>query len=411
MAFDVRLSGLSSVSWWKGEHVMSDEMKGEIAALERVDLGSWKSFSGQEVGLVVIRSIFMAVAAIFCGVLTVSSAQSQQHPAPIDVPDAVATAPAEMKPYADLIEHTDAKLEMIPIPGGRFRMGSPDSEEGRNDDEGPQHEVEISPFWMGKYEITWDIYEVWMSDIDIIRRNLANTEPNVRDQLAEQFQVSQPTKPYTDMTFGMGKLGYPAICMTQHSARTFCKWLSAKTGRYYRLPTEAEWEYACRAGTTTAYHFGDDPELLDEYAWYYENSDEKYQKVGRKKPNPWGLHDMHGNVAEWVLDQHTPDYSGRVTGQWLRDPLLVPTTLFPRVVRGGSWDDDPPALRSAARAASTLDWKQQDPQIPQSIWYHTDALHVGFRVVRPLNEPTEEEREAKWEKAEPLQKERDTPKR
>ena len=411
MAFDVRLSGLSSVSWWKGEHVMADEMKGEIAALERVDLGGWESFSGHEVGLVVIRSIFMAVSAIFCCVLTVSSAQSQQHPAPIDVPDAVATAPAEMKPYADLIEHTDAKLEMIPIPGGRFRMGSPDSEEGRHDDEGPQHEVEISPFWMGKYEMTWDIYEVWMSDIDIIRRNLANTEPNVRDQLAEQFQVSQPTKPYTDMTFGMGKLGYPAICMTQHSARTFCKWLSAKTGRYYRLPTEAEWEYACRAGTTTAYHFGDDPELLDEYAWYYDNSDEKYQKVGRKKPNPWGLHDMHGNVAEWVLDQHTPDYSGRVTGHWLRDPLLVPTTLFPRVVRGGSWDDDPPALRSAARAASTLDWKQQDPQIPQSIWYHTDALHVGFRVVRPLNEPTEEEKEAKWEKAEPLQKERDTPKR
>jgi formylglycine-generating enzyme required for sulfatase activity len=340
-----------------------------------------------------------------------SAAFGQEHSDPLVVPNALAKTQEEMKPYAEPIEHTDVKLEMVPIPGGRFRMGSPDSEQGRGEDEGPQHEVEISPFWMGKYEITWDIFEVWMSDLDIVRRELAGTEPNPRDKLAEQFQVSQPTKPYTDMTFGMGKLGYPAICMTQHSARTFCKWLSAKTGRYYRLPTEAEWEYACRAGTTTAYYFGDDPELLDEYAWYYENSDEKYQKVGRKKPNPWGLYDMHGNVAEWVLDQYTPDYSGRITDKLLRDPLVVPTTLFPRAVRGGSWDDDPPQLRSASRAGSTLDWKQQDPQIPQSIWYHTDALHVGFRVVRPLFEPSEEEKAARWEKSEPVQVERDTPKR
>jgi formylglycine-generating enzyme required for sulfatase activity len=205
------------------------------------------------------------------------------------------------------------------------------------------------------------------------------------------------------MTFAMGKRGYPAICMTQHSARTFCKWLSAKTGRYYRLPTEAEWEYACRAGTSTAYHFGDDPSQLEEYAWYYDNSDEKYHRVGQKEPNPWGLHDMHGNVSEWVLDQYIPDFYSQHAGEVVKDPLAIPTKLYPRVVRGGSWDSDPEALRSAARQGSDESWSQQDPQSPKSIWYHTDALGVGFRIVRPLVEPSEEEKAAKWENTLPVQ--------
>ncbi|MFV2067705.1 MAG: formylglycine-generating enzyme family protein, partial [Pirellulales bacterium] len=161
----------------------------------------------------------------------------------------------------------------------------------------------------------------------------------------------------------------------------------AKTGRYYRLPTEAEWEYACRAGTTTAYSFGDDPEQLDEYAWSFDNSDDRYHKVGQKKANRWGLHDMHGNVAEWVLDQYTPDGYAVPENQPVKNPLVVPTALFPRVARGGGWIDDPERLRSAARLGSTADWKTQDPQLPQSIWYFTDAAFVGFRVVRPLHAP------------------------
>ena len=291
---------------------------------------------------------------------------------------------AEMKPYVEKISDSEVTFEMLPIPGGKFKMGSPASEKDRGDDEGPVHEVEVSPFWMGKYEVTWDEYEVFMFQLDVARRSIEKREQSPLDKLADA--CSKPTKPYTDMTFGMGKEKFPVICMTQFAANRYCEWLSAKTGKYYRLPTEAEWEYACRAGTTTAYSFGDDAGALGDYAWYYDNSDEKYQKVGQKKPNPWGLYDMHGNVAEWVLDQHDKEFYGKPEAT-AKDPVLSPKKVEPCVVRGGSWNDDPDKHRSAVRVGSTNDWKQQDPQVPQSIWYYTDALFVGFRVVRPLEAP------------------------
>lgn len=352
-----------------------------------------------------VAAVFLRLATFSLVLTAASLAVAAPHPDPLPAPGSEAASEAEMKPYAEPIEHTPAKIEMVPIPGGKFLMGSPESEADRNDDEGPRHEVEISPFWMSKCEITWDAYEVWMSDLDIVRRQVFNVAPNTRDKLAEVFQLSRPTKPYTDMSFGMGKRGYPAICMSQHAARTFCQWLSAKTGRYYRLPTEAEWEYACRAGTTTAYSFGDDPAQLDDYAWYEENSNEKYQKVGQKQPNPWGLYDMHGNVAEWVLDQHTEDYGNHKDAA--KDPLVIPTELWGRVVRGGGWSNSPKRLRSAARQVSEEQWIEQDPQVPQSIWYLTDAHHVGFRIVRPLTEPSDAEKAAKWDQSEPVQVDRD----
>ncbi len=326
------------------------------------------------------------------------AAEPEYAPLP-EVPDALAASEEEMKPYTEMLSGTDISFGMVPIPGGEVLLGSPAEEEDRKEDEGPQVNVAIEPFWMGKHEVTWDEFEIWMFKLDVQRREVIGLAPTRLDLEADG--LTRCTKPYTDMTFGMGKLDYPAICMTQLAAKTYCRWLSEKTGRFYRLPTEAEWEYACRAGTTTAYSFGDDVADLDDYAWHYENSDDTYHRVGKKKPNPWGLYDMHGNVSEWVLDQYVEDaYAKMPKDKPAADAWVVPTKLYSRIVRGGSWDDDPDALRSAARRGSDRSWKDQDPQIPQSVWYHTDALFVGFRVVRPLEEPSEEKKLLYWGVAE-----------
>ena len=310
-------------------------------------------------------------------------------PKPVANPDAEAADQPGMKPYTEMIPATDVKFDMVPIPGGEFTLGSPASEKDRKDDEGPQAKVKIEPFWMEKHEVTWDEYELWGLALDNQRRKMKNQQPTDNDKVADA--VARPTKPYSDMTFGMGKEGYPAICMTQLAAKLYCKWLSAKTGRYYRLPSEAEWEYACRAGASTAYSFGDGPEKLDDYAWSTANAEEKYHKVGKKKPNAWGLYDMHGNVGELCLDEYIGDRYKQYQGKVVESPLAVAATAYPHVVRGGAWTDEAPLLRSAARRGSSKDWKQQDPQIPQSIWYFTDADFVGFRVVRPLRTPTPDE--------------------
>jgi formylglycine-generating enzyme required for sulfatase activity len=293
---------------------------------------------------------------------------------------------ADMKAYTNSIPGTTVTFSLVPIPAGEFLMGSPETEKGRKSDEGPQHKVKISPFWMGRTEITWNEYELFMYP-DQEKALTFDTNNPYLDKASDA--VSRPTKPYVEMSFGMGKGDYPAISMTQHAANKYCEWLSAKTGQYYRLPTEAEWEYACRAGTTTAYSFGDDPAQLKNYAWYGVNSDFKYQKVGRKKPNPWGLYDMYGNVFEWCLDQYEPNTYQNPPAQ---DSWVKSTRPYPHVARGGHWDDEDVSLfRSSARRFSDRAWKQQDPQLPKSIWYHTDAQFLGFRLVRPLNVPPPEE--------------------
>jgi formylglycine-generating enzyme required for sulfatase activity len=295
----------------------------------------------------------------------------------------VATPPGKFVAYKTALPGTDVSFEMLPIPAGEFLMGTPESERGRKKDEGPQHKVRIEAFWMGKYEVTWDEYRLFM-----FAQQAGETAR--KDELVDA--VSRPTRPYVEMSFGMGINGYPAISMTQHAANKYAEWLSARTGQFYRLPTEAEWEYACRAGTTTAYSFGEDAAQTAQYAWYADNSNGKYQKVGTKKPNPWGLYDMHGNVAEWTLDQYAPEYHKSDT----IEPWAISTKPYPQSVRGGAWTDNAAALRCGARLASDASWKMQDPQLPKSIWYHTDAQFLGFRLVRPLKIPKAEQMYQYW---------------
>jgi len=235
---------------------------------------------------------------------------------------------------------------------------------------------------MGKTEVTWDEYDLyWKKEEGAVAENLS-----AQDKAADA--VTRPTPPYADETFGHGREGHPVLCLTHHAAMQYCRWLSVKTGKTYRLPTEAEWEYAARAGTQTPYFFGDDPKKLGDYAWYAENSEDVTHEVGKKKPNPWGLYDIYGNVAEWCLDSYKPDF---YTTFPLDRPTLAPVRIpnadrFSHVARGGSWADKPPRLRSAARRGSDKNWIKRDPQRPQSIWWLTDAEFVGFRIVRPMEE-------------------------
>ena len=305
-----------------------------------------------------------------------------------------ARAESEMKAFSNTIPGTQVSYGMVVIKGGEYTMGSPALEAGRNADEGPQHKVKIEPFWMGAREVTWSEYELFMYQDE--ERKFKKEIPTAAalDKISDA--VARPTKPYVEMSFGMGKDDYPAISMTHHAANKYCEWLSAKTGQYYRLPTEAEWEYACRAGTTTKYFFGDNEAELGKYAWFEKNSDFKYQKIGRKLPNPWGLYDMHGNVAEWTLDGYDPAAYEKSGAGLADNPFVRGTKPYPHVARGGSWDDAPDKLRAAARRFSDKTWKQQDPQLPKSIWYLTDAQFLGFRVVRPLKVPPAEELQRVW---------------
>jgi formylglycine-generating enzyme required for sulfatase activity/protocatechuate 3,4-dioxygenase beta subunit len=234
------------------------------------------------------------------------------------------------------------KMEFIRIPAGSFHMGSPSSELVRESDESPIHEVRITkPFYMGRYEVTQSQWKAVMGTTLCQQRHKADSPWLLKGNGSE----------------------YPMYYVSWEEAMEFCK----RLGGNFRLPTEAEWEYACRAGSQTRFCYGDDPNYseLEQYAWYYGESDNKTHPVGQKKPNAWGLYDMHGNVDEWCSDPyeflHNYEDAGSVdpTG-----PALAKNSLH--VFRGGSWLEKPKKCRSANREG----------------FYESVRLDfVGFRVV------------------------------
>ena len=276
-----------------------------------------------------------------------SAAQAQATEVPAAAPNVIDRKPAPSNALAEFSERvpgTTASLAMKPVPAGSIEVDDPASP-------GAKKTVAVAAHWIASTEITWDMYDAFVFAMD-----RTETEKDPPDAW------TRPSKPYILMDRGYGHAGYPAISIGVNGATEFCRWLSAKTGKTYRLPTEAEWEYDCRAGSKAAYSFGDDPALLGDFAWFGGNSEvemnRKTHPIAEKKPNAWGLFDMHGNAAEWTLGA---DGKG--------------------VLRGGSFRDPAAKLTATARRPDEKAFNATDPQVPKSKWWLADGGFIGFRVV------------------------------
>ena len=300
----------------------------------------------------------------------------------------------EFKSFTEFIPNTGTSFEMVAIPGGVFKMGSPDKEPLRQKDEGPQVKVKLSPFFIGKIEVTWDEYETFIEVTKTEGRS--DTRPAVNKDVDA---ISGPTPAYEDPGQGWGREDRPAMTMTFHAATVYCQWLSKMTGKKYRLPTEAEWEYAARGGTDTPYYFEGDPKKftqnrflnkifgvdttnISSHIHYVLNSAGKNYPAGLVGQNPYGLLNTLGNVKEFCSDWYAAEtYSTYPSGQVIENPT-GPATGTERVVRGGSYKSDAAEVRSASRSYTQHDdWMVTDPQIPKSSWWYSDVKDVGFRVV------------------------------
>lgn len=276
---------------------------------------------------------------------------------------------------------TDGKLLTQEVPAAAFRFELAavpgDAKQG------------IKPLWVARTELRWEAFDVFVYRLDA-ESNPAPTDttkppatpsspspapvtpeakpatPKAKpaEPAAEKKPdaVTRPSKPYLPPDRGFGHDGFAAISMSHHSATQFCKWLSEKTGRTYRLPTESEWSHAALAGSTGVYCFGDDPTNLPKFAWFEPNADYSPHPVAKKEPNAWGLYDVHGNVAEWVDSATGP------------------------AAKGGSYQDAAALLAAAAKQLPEPSWNASDPQSPKSKWWLADAPFVGFRVVCEMTE-------------------------
>lgn len=260
--------------------------------------------------------------AIIAALLTAGCASPPDAPpaardlAPASAPPAPA-APSP-QPFAQEVPAAAYAIDFVPIPGDPARG--------------------IKPFWISRTEITWDAFDIFIHGLDLDPAKPA----------AAPDAVTRPSKPYLPPDRGFGHEGFAAITMSHQNAAAFCRWLSERSGRTIRLPTEDQWELAC----------GSAPDSLDNAAWSAANAGNKPHPVATKSPNDFGLHDMLGNVAEWV--------DGR-DGK--------------PVVKGGSYRDPPASLTCDARQPTLRAWNASDPQIPKSVWWLADAPFIGFRIV------------------------------
>ncbi len=323
----------------------------------------------------------------------------------------VFTGPTEvagLESFTETVPGTTVSFRMVAIEGGRFAMGSPEDEAFRKADEGPVRNVTVSPFFMAETEVSWDEFLAFYAATAAEGRS-TDTEGArfVSGSLSSSVMVDAitgPTPPYgqPDQNWGLG--ARPAITMSYYAAETYCKWLSQVTGKNYRLPTEAEWEYAARGGSTTPYFFGGEPRdfmkkgffgklfsrentLINQYVIYEANSMSRTQPPEKVEANPFGLKNMLGNAAEYCSDWYAADaYSLLADG--VTDPR-GPATGEEHVIRGGAFKSDAPLVRSAARdQTQTEAWLKTDPQMPKSKWWLSDCNHVSFRVVCDFDEKT-----------------------
>jgi len=352
---------------------------------------------------------FLLLLSVLIGAMSCATSDSTQVEAP--APESTVSTeppqdprtgliPGEFDDHSQEIKDSNQEVDLVAVPGGTFGMGEGSA---------GQYAVELDPFWISRHEVTWDQYNLFLEDsIEDLRRELyrvfynvdietadAVSAPTWTEELLEVLRdadipadvISIPSPPYGDLSAGMGESGHPAVNITHYAALMYTKWLTIKTGDFYRLPTEAEWEYACRAGNRENYAPVHSSQI-DQYAWHLDNSDRTYHPVDSKMPNAFGIYNMLGNVAEWTMDQYYEDYFEKLDGEPAYNPWFKPEVLYPRAVRGGSWMDLPEVANCLQRRGSDPSWKRNDPQLPKSLWWHTNAYHVGFRVVKPKNQPS-----------------------
>ncbi len=294
------------------------------------------------------------------------------------------------KRYSETITSKNGEkisFDMVLIPSGTFEMGSPKDEPGRKDDEGPRHKVSLSPFYLCTTETTIELFMSYYQETMSAKKDFFTAEEEKKE--AEQSKddvdaITGPTPVYGDLTMGYGKKN-PAMGMTWHNAMTFCNWLSKKTGKKYRLPTEAEWEYACRAGTTNAFGCAKDQKQIPDFACYEDNSDDETSEVAKKNPNSFGLYDMMGNVREWVYDFYSPEAYRNAAKKSPAINPRGPTSGNVHVARGGDYNSSIEELRCAARAFEEEWWRSGDPQIPKSKWWLPEMDFIGLRVAKSVN--------------------------